>query len=285
MKLVTFETNDGVKAVGVLKKDSVLSLNKLLKQPDLSMMVLVEKGISYINEIRNEVDSSEGDYSLKEVKILPPLERPKKIVCVGNNYMDHCREQKIKPPERPLIFSKWPSCVVSYNDHIELPKESKQVDYEAELGVIIQTGGKHINREEVSDYIFGYVAVNDISARDVQFSDGQWIRGKSFDTFMPTGPFILTADEVEEPQKLSIKTSLNGKILQNSNTAEMIFDISYIVSYLSEGFTFESGDLIATGTPNGVGVFRHPQIFLQAGDMIEVSIEGLGSLKNTCVER
>ncbi|WP_078544702.1 fumarylacetoacetate hydrolase family protein [Litchfieldia alkalitelluris] len=282
MKLVTYEVN-GIKEVGVIKDQSVVSLNKLLKNENFTMMNLVEKGLGFIKEIETQVEEATPDYDLESVSLKAPLERPKKVVCVGNNYMDHCREQNVEPPKNPLIFSKWSSCVVGYNDEIILPEESQQVDYEAELGVIIGYEGKHIPNSQALNYIFGYVAVNDISARDVQFSDGQWVRGKSYDTFIPMGPYILTADEVENPQNLAIKTIVNGKVLQDSNSKEMIFDTAYIISYLSKGITFEPGDLIATGTPHGVGVFRNPQVFLEDGDEVIVEVEGLGALKNPCV--
>jgi acylpyruvate hydrolase len=197
--------------------------------------------------------------------------------------MDHCREQKIEPPKSPLIFSKWASCIVGPEEDILLPKESKQVDYEGELGVVFQEAGKHISRETAFDHIFGYVIVHDVSARDVQFADGQWVRGKSYDTFAPCGPYLVTADEIHDPQNLSIQTMVNGETLQDSNTREMIFDIPYQISYLSEGFTFQAGDLLATGTPHGVGVFRNPQVFLEDGDEIVIEIEGLGRLVNRCV--
>lgn len=282
MKLSTFEMN-GKKQVGVMKEDGVVSLNRLLGKPQLSMMELVEKGLSYMKEIEPLIQTSESDYSLSEVELKAPLERPKKVVCVGNNYMDHCREQNVEPPKNPLIFSKWPSCVVGYDDDIVLPSESNQVDFEAELGVVFQNDGKYIAEENVVDHIFGYLALNDVSARDVQFSDGQWVRGKSYDTFIPTGPFIVTADEIEDPHNLSIKTTVNGQVLQDSNTKEMIFNINEIISYLSKGFTFEAGDLIATGTPHGVGVFRDPQLFLEDGDNVTIEIEQMGQLTNNCV--
>lgn len=284
MKLVTFEI-DGEKKVGAVREDEVVCLNEVLNQPDLTMLQLVEKGLDYVKEIEGKVQSADHRtvFEWSEVSIKAPIENPGKVVCVGNNYMDHCREQNVKPPKKPLIFSKWPSCIVGPNDRIVLPKESKQVDYEAELGAVIAKQGKNIKPESALDHVFGYIIVNDISARDVQFSDGQWVRGKSFDTFAPCGPYLVTADEIGDPQNLSIQTRVNGQTLQDSNTREMIFNVAHIISYLSKGFTFESGDLLATGTPHGVGVFRNPQVFLEDGDEVTIEIEGLGSLTNTCV--
>lgn len=284
MKLVTFEI-DGEKKVGAVREDEVVCLNEVLNQPDLTMLQLVEKGLDYVKEIEGKVQSADHRtvFEWSEVSIKAPIENPGKVVCVGNNYMDHCREQNVEPPKKPLIFSKWPSCIVGPNDRIVLPKESKQVDYEAELGAVIAKQGKNIKPESALDHVFGYIIVNDISARDVQFSDGQWVRGKSFDTFAPCGPYLVTADEIGDPQNLSIQTRVNGQTLQDSNTREMIFNVAHIISYLSKGFTFESGDLLATGTPHGVGVFRNPQVFLEDGDEVTIEIEGLGSLTNTCV--
>lgn len=288
MKLVTFEA-DGKKKVGAVRENHVVCLNEVLNQPDLTMFQLVEKGLDYVKEIEGHVGSADGEpdhrtvFQLDEVVLKTPLENPGKVVCVGNNYMDHCREQNVEPPEKPLIFSKWSSCVIGPNEPIVLPEESKQVDYEAELGAVIGKSGKNIEQASALDHVFGYVIVNDISARDVQFSDGQWVRGKSFDTFAPCGPYLVTADEIGDPQNLSIRTSVNGEILQDSNTKEMIFNVPHIISYLSKGFTFQSGDLLATGTPHGVGVFREPQIFLEDGDEVTIEIEGLGTLTNTCV--
>lgn len=291
MKLVTFE-HEQKQCVGVIEGNNVIHLNKVLEQPDLTMLSLVEKGRDYVREIeeklqevRKEPNKFGDDHVLQrsEVKLKAPLPRPKKVVCVGNNYMDHCREQNVEPPKKPLIFSKWSSCIIGPGEDVVLPAASEQVDYEAELGVVIGQGGKNIAKENAFDHVFGYVIVNDISARDVQFSDGQWVRGKSFDTFAPCGPYLVTADEVKDPQNLPIRLKLNGELVQDSNTREMIFSISDIISYLSTGFTFDPGDLIATGTPHGVGVFREPQLFLKSGDEMAIAIEGLGTLTNACV--
>jgi 2-keto-4-pentenoate hydratase/2-oxohepta-3-ene-1,7-dioic acid hydratase in catechol pathway len=284
MKLVRYKYMDNVR-VGFLNKDQVVDINSLMNKTDLTITSLIESGLTYIKEIEDKFNETNQvtSYSLDEVLLLAPIERPGKFVCVGNNYMDHCREQNVEPPKKPMIFSKWSSCIVGPEESIILPKESSQVDYEAELGVVLQKGGKYILENEVMDHIFGYVIVNDISARDVQFADVQWVRGKSFDTFAPCGPYLVTAEEIIDPQNLSIKTYKNGVTLQDSNTKEMIFIIPYIISYLSQGFTFDAGDLIATGTPHGVGVFRNPQVFLEDGDEITVEIEGLGVLRNKCV--
>ncbi|WP_257348895.1 fumarylacetoacetate hydrolase family protein [Pseudalkalibacillus decolorationis] len=288
MKLVTFTKNDQ-DFVGTVIDNLVINLNHLLAEPSLTMMDIVERGLSYIKKIETKLTDLDMDngqefiLNIDEIVFKAPLPNPGKVVCVGLNYMDHCREQNVEPPKAPLIFSKWSSCVVGHGENVILPIESTQVDYEAELGVIIGKKGKSITEDNVFDHIFGYVIVNDISARDVQFADGQWARGKSYDTFAPCGPYLVTVDEVSDPQKLSVRCTVNGNVLQDSNTKEMIFTIKEIVAYLSKGFTFEPGDLLSTGTPHGVGVFRDPQVFLEDGDEVIVEIEGLGILKNTCV--
>ena len=289
MKLVTF-TKEKSEFVGAMLDDKqVVNLNNLLDEPSLSMMDLVERGLGFIKEIESKLESlsnsadEEVVFGLDDIVLKAPLPNPGKVVCVGLNYMDHCREQNVEPPKTPLIFSKWSSCVVGPEENIILPEESEQVDYEAELGVVIGTRAKHTAEENALDHVFGYVIVNDVSARDVQFADGQWIRGKSYDTFAPSGPYLVTADEVKDPHNLAIKCTVNGEVLQDSNTNEMIFNINEVISYLSKGFTFEPGDLLSTGTPDGVGVFRDPKVFLKDGDEVVIEIEGLGVLKNTCV--
>lgn len=218
---------------------------------------------------------------LDRVRLAPPLANPSKIICVGLNYHDHCREQDISVPERPILFAKFPTSIVGPEDEITWPTDvSQQVDYEVELGVIIGRKGRDIAVDEAYDYVAGYTIVNDVSARDVQFADEQWVRGKSFDTFCPLGPYLLTADEVPDPHNLRIQCWVNGELRQDSNTGELIFRVPQLVAYISRTCTLLPGDLISTGTPGGVGVFREPPIFLKPGDVVEVGIENLGRLRN-----
>jgi acylpyruvate hydrolase len=220
-------------------------------------------------------------YPLDEVQLAPPLSNPSKIVCVGLNYHDHCREQGTEVPQRPLLFAKFPSTIIGPDDDITWPPHlTQQVDYEAELAVVIGHQGRNIPLDETGRYIAGYTIVNDVSARDVQFSDGQWVRGKSLDTFCPMGPYLVTADEVADPQQLKIKCRVNGELRQDSNTAEMIFKIRELITFISQTCTLLPGDIISTGTPHGVGVFRDPPVFLQPGDVVEIEIEKLGRLRN-----
>jgi 2-keto-4-pentenoate hydratase/2-oxohepta-3-ene-1,7-dioic acid hydratase in catechol pathway len=209
-----------------------------------------------------------------------PIERPQKIICIGLNYRDHAEEQGVDAPEKPILFAKWPNTLIGPGDSIVLPAISERVDYEAELGVVIGSRARDVSVENALEAVGGYVCVNDVSARDLQFSDGQWTRGKSPDTFCPVGPQVVPAAEIPDPQALAIRAVLNGQVMQDSSTANMIFGVAEIVSFISQVITLEPGDLIATGTPAGVGVFRDPPVFLQAGDEITIEIEGIGSLSN-----
>jgi 2-keto-4-pentenoate hydratase/2-oxohepta-3-ene-1,7-dioic acid hydratase in catechol pathway len=208
------------------------------------------------------------------------ITRPGKIVCVGLNYHDHAEEGGQDLPKAPLLFAKWPNTLIGDGEPIVLPQESSQVDYEAELGVVIATTAKHVSERGALDVVGGYICVNDVTARDLQFGDGQWTRGKSPDTFCPVGPRLVPREEIDDPQALSIRCIVNGETLQDSSTSQMIFSVAEIIAYVTRVITLEPGDLIATGTPAGVGVFRDPKVLLQDGDEVSVEIEGLGTLTN-----
>ncbi len=222
---------------------------------------------------------------LKKVRLRAPILRPPKITCVGLNYADHAREQGVQPPASPIFFLKSANTICGPGDKIQLPPNSRQVDYEAELAVVIGKRGKRIPVEKADQYIAGYTILHDVSARDLQFADQQWFRGKSCDTFAPTGPWILTRDEVPDPHNLRISLTLNGATMQDSSTSNLIFKINYLISYLSQSLTWEVGDLISTGTPPGVGVFRRPPVFLKAGDTVSITVEKLGTLTNPVAAR
>jgi len=217
------------------------------------------------------------------IQPLNPIGRPHKIVCIGLNYLDHCRETGKTPPERPLIFTKFttsmndPDGIVSWSSEL-----TQKVDFEAELAVVIGKNGRFIPESEALSYVAGYTAANDITARDLQRSDGQYIRGKSLDGFCPMGPAFVTADEIPDPQNLEIGSRLNGRLMQKSNTLEMIFPIAKLISFCSQAFTLEAGDVLLTGTPHGVGIGRTPQLFMQDGDEIVVEVQGIGRLRNVC---
>jgi acylpyruvate hydrolase len=220
---------------------------------------------------------------LAKARLLAPIPKPGKITCVGLNYADHAREQGHEPPKSPIFFLKSGNTICGPGDAIHLPPNSSQVDYEAEFAVVIGKKGSHIPEEKAYDYVAGYMILHDVSARDLQFSDGQWYRGKSCDTFAPTGPWIVTRDEIKDPHNLRISLTLNGETMQDSNTSNLIFSVPFLISYLSQSATWEVGDLISTGTPPGVGVFRKPQVFLKAGDTTSVTVEKLGTLTNPVV--
>lgn len=220
---------------------------------------------------------------LSEVKLRAPVTRPGKIVCVGLNYADHAREQGIEPPASPVFFVKSLNTISGPGDPVVIPPNSEQVDYEAEFAVVLGRHGRRIREEEAYEYVAGYMILHDVTARDMQRNDGQWFRGKSCDTFAPTGPWITTKDEVADPHNLNISCSVNGVVLQDSNTRNLIFKVPTLVSYLSQSITWEPGDILSTGTPPGVGVFRKPPRFLQAGDTLSVTVEKLGTLVNPVV--
>ena len=207
-----------------------------------------------------------------------PVPRPGKIICIGLNYRDHAAESNMPIPEKPVMFSKFSNCVIAPGEPVVLPATSQQVDYEAELAVVIGRRAKHVAAARAYDYVLGYTAFNDVSARDFQFADGQWQRGKSCDTFAPMGQTIVTTDTITDPHKLSIKLVLNGQTMQDSNTDQLIFGVPALIEFITQSITLEPGDVIATGTPPGVGFARKPPVFLKPGDQMEVLIEGMGGL-------
>lgn len=221
-------------------------------------------------------------WGLDEVQWLPPTPHPEKIVCIGKNYEDHAREMGGEPPELPVVFSKFSSALIGSQAPIVLPSISQQVDFEAELVVVIGKSGRHIPRERAMDYVFGYTCGNDVSARDWQKGrpGGQWLLGKTFDSFAPLGPWIVTADELPNPHDLEIELRVNEVVMQQANTRQMIYSIPYLISHLSQFFTWRPGDLIFTGTPAGVGAGRNPPRFLAAGEQVTVRIAGIGELSN-----
>ena len=254
-----------------------LTAQEILKCYDLAT--------DFVTPAREAVESGVlPTVDLADVKVQAPVPRPGKIICIGLNYMDHVLESGAEVPKAPLIFSKFDTCVAASEDPILIPVGSEQVDFEAELAVVIGRRAKNIKLEDAMDYVFGYTNFNDVSARDMQFADGQWQRGKSCDTFAPFGEYVATKDEIPDPHNLRIQFRLNGETMQDSNTNQLIFKIPELVEYLSRSITLEPGDIIATGTPPGVGFARKPPVFLKDGDVCEVEIEGLGILINPVVK-
>lgn len=222
-------------------------------------------------------------YDLADVKLLAPIPRPPKFICVGLNYRDHAIENNQPIPAVPTIFNKFTNVVIGPGAPIVLPKGSKEPDYEAEMAVVIGPGGRNIPADRAMQHVFGYTIVNDVSARDVQKASSQWLMGKSFDTFGPMGPWLVTADEIEDPHALDISIEIGGERLQNSNTRELIFKIPRLIEYVSMAVTLEPGDIISTGTPGGCGFARKPPRFLKPGDEVIVRVQGLGELRNPVV--
>lgn len=222
-------------------------------------------------------------HRLRDVKLLAPIPKPRKLICIGLNYLDHARETNAEIPKVPTVFNKFATAVIGPGDNVILPKVSKAPDYEAEFAFVIGKGGRAINAGSWREHIYGYTLINDVSARDYQRATTQWLMGKTFDTFAPMGPWIVTADEIADPHNLDIQMEINGEILQNSNTRELIFKIPDLVAYLSSVFTLEPGDIVSTGTPAGVGMARDPQRFIRPGDRMTVRISGIGELTNPAV--
>ena len=220
---------------------------------------------------------------LGQVALLPPVPEPEKIICVGLNYRDHAIEAGVEIPKYPVLFAKYRNALTGPYSPIVLPRVSQQVDFEAELAVVIGRRGRHVAEKDAMDYVAGYMALNDVSARDYQFRGPQWLQGKTFDTFAPCGPFLITSDEIADPHALGIRLRLNGEVMQESSTRELIFGIPRLISYLSDIVTLAPGDIISTGTPPGVGYARKPAVYLKAGDVVEVEIDQVGTIRNPVV--
>ena len=235
----------------------------------------------WFDEIKNKIDELPYSEKLEKFSIQSPIPNPNKIICLAFNYTDHAKEQNLEPPEEPAIVIKPRTALTGTNSDIVCPQFINQLDYEIELALIIGQNCKNITKEEAKKAIFGYMILNDVSARDIQFKDKQFTRGKSFDTFAPCGPWITTADEISDPQNLKMITKVNGQVRQDSNTKNMFIKIPEIISQLSKVMTLEKGDIISTGTPAGVMLNKPNAVFLKDGDKIEMEIEKLGVLKNT----
>jgi len=301
MKLVTYRSSSKV-TIGTVVGDLVLDLNAAFKAhlggsfkgkmgEHLDMLGLLDLGSAGISEAKKAVKAAEGSKyltPLKEVKLMAPIPRPRKnIVCLGLNYAEHVKEgsksgAEPKLPAVPIYFTKPPTAVTGPLDDIIYPRVTEKLDYEAELAFVIGKKGKNIPEEKVYDHIVGYMAFNDVSARDLQAKHQQWYRGKSIDTFAPMGPWIVTKEEIEDPQNLELWCKVNGVQRQHAKTSDMIFNIKKIVATLSAGITLEVGDIFATGTPSGVGS-SNPLGFLKPGDVVEVGVEKIGSIINKVI--
>jgi 2-keto-4-pentenoate hydratase/2-oxohepta-3-ene-1,7-dioic acid hydratase in catechol pathway len=251
--------------------------------PDL--LSVIAGGESATTQVRGWLSSVPATTAVdaRKTRLRAPLPRPPKVICIGLNYRDHAAETKLAIPEVPTVFSKYSTSVTGHGAPIVLPKNSAKPDYEAEFAFVIGKGGRHIPEHAWRDHVFGYTIVNDVSARDFQMATSQWMMGKTFDTFAPMGPVIVTADEIADPHNLRITLRLNGEVLQDSNTSNLIFGIGKLIAFLSSVFTLESGDVISTGTPAGVGFARKPPVWLKPGDEVAVEVEGIGTLINPVI--
>jgi 2-keto-4-pentenoate hydratase/2-oxohepta-3-ene-1,7-dioic acid hydratase in catechol pathway len=284
VKLLTFAVG-GKARPGVLRDDRVIDLEAagLPAGPNGGLLAIARGGDAMLKNVAKVLkDAKVKSYELSKVKVLPPIRQPSKIVAVGLNYIDHCKEANLPVPAEPVLFSKFPTSVCGPYDELSWPAGvTKEVDYEVELGVVIGKKARDVEEAAALEYVMGYTVVNDVSARDLQFMGAkQWDRGKSLDTFCPYGPYIVTRDEIPDPHVLQVRTVLNGKEMQNSNTRNLIFNVNKIIAYASQGTTLLPGDLIPTGTPFGVGFSRKPPVFLKDGDECMCEVEKIGSIRN-----
>lgn len=283
MRLVTYQSDRGPRVAG-LRAGGMVDLNQADPSLPSCVKTLLGRGPEGLRQAA-DVLASASPTSLEAVQLLPPIPSPEKIICVGLNYADHAKESGMPVPQDPVIFSKFSTAASCDGRPIVLPRVSQEVDYEAELVVVIGRGGRQIPERSAGVHIAAYCCGNDVSARDWQIRKpgGQWLLGKSFDSFAPFGPALVTADEVKNPNDLAIELRLNGRAMQQSRTSQFIFTVEKLVSYVSQVCTLSPGDLIFTGTPPGVGFARKPPVYLKPGDVTEVEIEGLGVLRNPVV--
>lgn len=280
MRLITFRTSpDSAPVAGLLANDRAWPLSGAGFPSLLAVAAQGRAGVARIEEAfsRNELGSG---HDAGAVSLLAPIPRPPKLICIGLNYRDHALESNMEIPPVPTVFNKFPNCVIAPGEPIVLPRVSEKPDYEAELAVVIGPGGRNIPAERWQEHVFGYTILNDVSARDYQMRTSQWLLGKTFDTFAPMGPYLVTADEVADPHALDIQLEIHGEVLQSSNTRHLIFRIPELIAELSRVTTLEPGDVISTGTPAGVGFARKPPRFLRPGDEVAITISGLGTLRN-----
>lgn len=274
MRLIRFGAV-GQEKPGLWQAGKIVDLRAIFPEiPDISESFFEDGWLQRIEEV-------EDPGRKMDVRLGCPLCRPSKIICLGLNYLDHREESGFEKPQKPLLFCKTPNALAGPFDPILLPQSCDQIDWEVELAVVIGQAGKRIPAREALNYVAGFSVLNDVSGRQVQFSDSQWFRGKSFDTFAPMGPALVTVDEIENFQNLKLTTRVNGEIMQDGNSADMIFDIPTIIAFISQDITLWPGDIISTGTPSGVGIFRDPPVLLKAGDVVECQVENIGTIRNT----
>lgn len=290
MKLVTYKPRASSAQLGAIIDEKVVNLAELsggaLPNDMRTFLAMGEEGLKIARQVATQAAAQETGVALDDVKLLAPITNPSKVIAIGLNYLDHILETNSKTPSIPIMFTKYVSSIIGNGDTIHWdPNETAKVDWEVELAVVIGKRAYRVSEESAFDYIAGYTVCNDVSARDLQSERGdQWIRGKSMDSFCPLGPCIVTKDEIADPHNLNLRTIVNGKTMQNSNTAQLLFKLPHLIAYLSRAFSLLPGDVIITGTPPGVGMGMKPPVYLKDGDVVSVEIDGIGTLTNPCVE-
>jgi 2-keto-4-pentenoate hydratase/2-oxohepta-3-ene-1,7-dioic acid hydratase in catechol pathway len=282
MKLATF-THRGATRLGLVQGDGIVDLAAAAPDLPRDMLALLGAGRDALARAA-EAAAGAPTLPLDAVRLEAPLARPPKFLAVGLNYADHVAEAGLEKPVHPTIFNKQSTCVVGPHDPFHMPRVSSALDYEGELGFVIGRRCRHVAREDAADVIAGYLVVNDVSVRDWQLRVPTWTMGKSFDTHGPIGPWIVTGDEIPDPHRLQLRTWVNGELRQDSNTKELVFDCFTLVEHLSTAFTLEPGDVVATGTPGGVGIAMKPPRLLVVGDVVRIEIEGIGAIENRVIE-
>jgi 2-keto-4-pentenoate hydratase/2-oxohepta-3-ene-1,7-dioic acid hydratase in catechol pathway len=285
MRLISHRVDGHPRLAVVLADGRAIDTAAIGSALPTTMADLIDGGEGALAGLRGAVDGAPagGGASLDSLDLAAPLGRIGKIIAVGKNYRDHAAEEGVAPPTEPLLFAKFPSSVIGHDQQIAWRmSDTTNVDWEAELAVVIGRRARDVSRRHALDVVLGYTCLNDVSARDLQFGDGQWVRGKSLDTFCPVGPWLVTADEVPDPGSLPIRCLVDGEVVQEASTADMIFDVPALISFCSRFMTLEPGDVIATGTPAGIGAFRDPPRYLADGQEVVVEIDGIGRLRNVC---
>jgi len=284
VRLARFTIDGGEPRTGVVAGDAVVDLARAAPDLPRDLTDLLALGPPALEAAARAADGADARVALDDVALLAPIARPGKFLAVGLNYADHVAETGLETPQFPLLFAKMPSCVTGPHDPIERPTVSDRLDYEGELAFVIGRRCRHVSRADAPSVIAGYTIVDDVSVRDWQLRTSQWILGKSFDTHGPMGPWLVTGDELGDPHALSVRTLVNGEVRQESNTRHLIFDCYDLVETLSQVFTLEPGDVVATGTPGGVGNAMSPPRFLAPGDTVRIEIEGIGAIENPVVQ-
>jgi len=285
MKLISYGKRYEERAALLLEDGSYLDVGEVLQGVAPSWRVLLAQG--RLGELRRAFEADgprAGGIDPATVRLAPPIPDPTKVICLGLNYRDHAEEQNRPLPEKPLLFPKVPSALIGDGEPVLLPVDEPHVDHEVELAFVIGRRARNVKAESAYDYVLGYTIMNDVSGRLAQNSERQWLRAKGFETFGPMGPWIVTTDEIPDPHRLGLSCRVNGELRQKSNTKQLIFRVPFLVEYLSRSMTLEPGDVVSTGTPGGVGVYREPPIFLKAGDVMRLEIEKIGILENAVAE-